>query len=299
MRITNQMLANSAAKSGISLQGTSLLNILNHKSSTGLLGSIGNNTSTSASKILKKSNYSKLEDLSENLNKYALKLTDSAKDSIYDKAKESGNALTAGIKDATFMGVEFANVTSQKTGDAFKTLALKLDIDGYGEYTQNFFEPQSDERKQMQWGPTASPLDHFLITVREILEAVDPQIISDIDAGTKTLSGNFKQIVDAVKAFTAPMVGKARVQVKLIPQSNGFVSMPSFPARITRNGDLGIATRIIGQNLVLTPNELKRIEAAKSAAPTNMASQVDTSTTLDAMAENLGMDNDKEDDLPF
>ena len=91
MRITNQMLAKSAAKSGISLQGTSLLNILNHKSSSGLLGSIGNNTSTSASKILKKSNYSKLEDLSENLNKYALKLTDSAKDSIYDKAKEGGN----------------------------------------------------------------------------------------------------------------------------------------------------------------------------------------------------------------
>ena len=214
------------------------------------------------------------------------------------KAKESGNALTAGIKDATFMGVEFANVTSQKTGDTFKTMALKLDVDGYGEYTQNFFEPQSDERKQMQWGPTASPLDHFLITVREILEAVDPQIIKDIDDGTKTLSGNFKQIVDAVKTFTAPMVGKARVQIKLIPQNNGFVSMPSFPARISRNGDLGIATRIIGQNLVLTPNELKKIEAAKNATPTNMASQADTSTTLNAMSENLGIDDDS-DDLPF
>ena len=94
------------------------------------------------------------------------------------------------------------------------------------------------------------------------------------------------------------MVGKARVQIKLIPQSNGFVSMPSFPARITRNGDLGIATRIIGQNLVLTPNELKKIEAAKNAAPTNMASQADTSTTLNAMSENLGIDNNS-DDLPF
>ena len=94
------------------------------------------------------------------------------------------------------------------------------------------------------------------------------------------------------------MVGKVRVQVKLIPQSNGFVSMPSFPARITRNGDLGIATRIIGQNLSLTPNELKRIEAVKNATPTNMASQVDTSTTLNAMSENLGID-DSSDDLPF
>ena len=94
------------------------------------------------------------------------------------------------------------------------------------------------------------------------------------------------------------MVGKAKVQIKLIPQSNGFVSMPSFPARITRNGDLGIATRIIGQNLVLTPSELKRIEAAKNATPTNMASQADTSATLNAMSENLGID-DSSDDLPF
>ena len=95
------------------------------------------------------------------------------------------------------------------------------------------------------------------------------------------------------------MVGKVRVQVKFIPQSNGFVSMPSYPARITRNGDLGIATRIIGQNLVLTANELKRIEAAKNATPTNMASQADTSATLDAMAENLGVDDKDDSDLPF
>ena len=112
MRITNQMLAKSTAKSGISLQGTSLLNILNHKSSTGLLGSIGKNTSTDASKILKKSNYSKLEDLSENLNKYALKLTDSAKDSIYDKAKESGNTKNI-LSDISKM-VEEYNATMKQ-----------------------------------------------------------------------------------------------------------------------------------------------------------------------------------------
>lgn len=94
------------------------------------------------------------------------------------------------------------------------------------------------------------------------------------------------------------MVGKVRVQVKFVPQSNGFVSMPSFPARITRNGDLGIATRIIGQNLTLTPSELKRIEAAQNATPTNMASQADTTKTLDSMSENLGLD-DNTDDLPF
>lgn len=91
MRITNQMLANSAAKSGISLRGTSLLDVMNNKSSSGLPGSIGNHTGTSASDILQKNNYSKLEDASERLNQYASKLAATDKNSIYDKAKASGS----------------------------------------------------------------------------------------------------------------------------------------------------------------------------------------------------------------
>lgn len=55
MRITTQMLANSAAKSGIPIQRTSLLDIINNKSSQNLLGTIGksmNTTSTGATDIL-------------------------------------------------------------------------------------------------------------------------------------------------------------------------------------------------------------------------------------------------------
>ena len=46
------------------------------------------------------------------------------------KVVESAGRLTAGIKDVTFMGVCFETKTSQKDGISFKTLALKLDIDG-------------------------------------------------------------------------------------------------------------------------------------------------------------------------
>lgn len=212
------------------------------------------------------------------------------------KAKDGGNYLSPGIKDATFKGIEFAKVTSQKSGDVFNTMSLKLDIDGYGEYTQNFFEPQSDERQEMQWGVSASPLDHFTITVREILEAVDPQIIKDMDAGTKKLTGDFKSVVNLVKEFTTPGIG-TKLQIKLIPQSNGFSSMPSFPARINKNGELGIATRIIGHDLTLTASELKKIESAKNAQPTNMASKANVTDVLNDMADDMGVD--KTDDLPF
>lgn len=214
------------------------------------------------------------------------------------KAKESGNFLSAGIKDATFKGVELGKVTSQKTQEVFSTLSLKLDIAGYGEYTQNFFEPQSDKRPEMQWGVTASPLDHFLITVREIIEAVNPQTIKDIDEGNIKLAGTFTQVVNTIKKLTDPFIG-TEVQVKFIPQNNGFVSMPSFTARITKNGDLGIATRIIGHDLTMTAQELKRIEAAKNAAPTNMASKVDVANVLSDMDKSINEDSGDDNDLPF
>lgn len=62
------------------------------------------------------------------------------------KAKETGKFLSPGIKEATFEGIEFANVKG-KDGQDYQTMVLKLTIDGYGAYTQNFFEPKSEERK--------------------------------------------------------------------------------------------------------------------------------------------------------
>lgn len=115
MRITTQMLANSAAKSGIPMQRTSLLNIINNKSSQNLLGTIGkrNNTAgTNATDILRKNNYAKLEDLSEKLSQSASKLVDSDKDSIYDKAKESGDTTDI-LSDVKKM-VETYNATMKQ-----------------------------------------------------------------------------------------------------------------------------------------------------------------------------------------
>ena len=110
MRITTQMLANSAAKSGIPIQRTSLLDIINNKSSQNLLGTIGksmNTTSTGATDILRKNNYAKLEDLSEKLSQSASKLAGSDKDSIYDKAN-----IPAGSKES----LESIGISQAKDG---------------------------------------------------------------------------------------------------------------------------------------------------------------------------------------
>ena len=69
--------------------------------------------------------------------------------------------------------------------------------------------------------------------------------------------------------------------------------MPSFTARIDKNGNLGIATRIIGENLTLTSTEVKRIENAQTAKPTNISTS--TADVVSAMASDL----DSDSDLPF
>ena len=211
------------------------------------------------------------------------------------EAKETGRFLSPGIKNATFEGIEFSKVTG-KDGQDYQTLLLKLDIEGYGSYTQNFFEPKTDERKDNAWGgKNASPGDDFLILVREILQALSPDTMEQIADGTLKLrgkgkfDGTFRELVLAMIEVTAPFVGQ-EVQVKILPQNNGFSAIPTFIARITKNGELAIGTWVIGHDLTLDDKEKKRIETAANAKPTNMA----TNNVVADMKEDL--DND---DLPF
>lgn len=129
MRITTQMLANSAAKSGIPIQRTSLLDIINNKSSQNLFKNISkstNTTGTGAEDILRKNNYAKLEDLSEKLRGSASKLVGSDKDSVYDRAKESGDTTDI-LSDVNKM-VEAYNATMKQlktTGGTMNEFYLK------------------------------------------------------------------------------------------------------------------------------------------------------------------------------
>lgn len=95
MRITNNMIINRSSKKGIhnTYQRTALLSLLQkNSSSTDIFGRIGQTSSkNNASALLMKNTYTKLEDSSEKLSKYASSLLEAEKDSIYDKAEESGS----------------------------------------------------------------------------------------------------------------------------------------------------------------------------------------------------------------
>lgn len=214
--------------------------------------------------------------------------------------KESGNFLSAGIHNAKFKGLELGTITSQKDGSEYTVMSLTLDVEGYGDFTHNFFEPKSTERTQSQYGANPSQVEQFMVSLRQIFDALDPAIGQKFDVDDVTVNGkkvsvkdlNFGQLVRLSKVVTDPYIG-TELEVKLIPQNNGFSSIPGFPAKINRAGALGIATRFIGHNLTLSQAEQKKIDAAKNQAPTNMRSN---DTTLDGIADALGVDDT---DLPF
>ena len=221
--------------------------------------------------------------------------------------KEAGKVLSAGIHNAKFKGVKFNTITSQNNGNTYNTMSLILDIEDYGEFTHNFFEPTSGERTESQFGQNPSPVEHFMVAVREITDAIDPNIGKAVDENNVVVKGkkvniknlDFKQLVTLVSILTEPYIG-TEVEVKLIPGSNGFNQIPGFPARITKQGVLGIATRFIGHDLVLNQSEQRKIDAAANAKPTNMET-VEVAST-EGLAEALGLDTDNKEgdtDLPF
>lgn len=220
--------------------------------------------------------------------------------------KESGRFLQAGIHNAKFISVELGDVHSQNKNQDYKTMKLTLDIDGYGEFTHNFFEPTSAERSSGTFGENPSQVEHFMVAVRQICDALSPEIGEAIDNNNVVVNGkkvnlkslDFTQLVKLVGILTKPYSG-TEVEVKLVPQSNGFAAIPGFPAKISRNGALSIATRFIGHDLVMNQSEQKKIDAAKNAQPTNMAQT--TTGSVEGLADALGIDTAAEDttDLPF
>ena len=218
--------------------------------------------------------------------------------------KDAGKVLTAGIHNAKFKGVTLSTVTSQEKGQTWNVMSLKLDIDDYGEFESSFFEPTSDERKEGNYGLQPSPADHFKVALRQIFDALDPEIGKSIDEKNVTVGGKhvdlakvdtFEKLVKMAKALTDPYID-AEVEVKLIPGNKGYVGLPGFPARINRAGLLGIATRFIGHDLTLSQSEQKKIAAAANSRPTNMTTAA-PSETLNGVADALGVTTS--DDLPF
>ena len=131
MRITNNMIINRSSKKGIhnTYQRTALLSLLQkNSSSTDIFGRIGQTSSkNNASALLMKNTYTKLEDSSEKLSKYASSLLETEKDSIYDKAEESGSTSSI-VSNVSKLVEEYNSTINQlnKAGGSMKFYRQQL-----------------------------------------------------------------------------------------------------------------------------------------------------------------------------
>lgn len=91
MRITTQMLNETARKTGIPINNTSLLNHIYNNGSGGDLLSVLNKKGGSAADAQQKSKFEKLERTAGQLQKRADSLSAKGEGSLYAKAKESGS----------------------------------------------------------------------------------------------------------------------------------------------------------------------------------------------------------------
>lgn len=92
MRVTNQMLNDSARRAGLPVHTTSLLNYMNNDTSTenSLMEALGEKESSSVSPAQKKA-YEKIKKAADEYEKAAEKFTDQSEDSVFAKAKASGD----------------------------------------------------------------------------------------------------------------------------------------------------------------------------------------------------------------
>ncbi len=90
MRVTTQMLNETARKTGIPVNQTSLLNYINHDGSADntLLDALNKKNKVSSTAV---SNYQKLEKTAESFREQAEKLSASGEDSFFEKIKADGN----------------------------------------------------------------------------------------------------------------------------------------------------------------------------------------------------------------
>lgn len=89
MRITTQMLNRSARKAGLPIHSASLLNYVKGKSGNTTLGALNKSSKTNTATRIK---YEKLEKTADQLSEAASVFMESGKDSIFSKARESGDS---------------------------------------------------------------------------------------------------------------------------------------------------------------------------------------------------------------
>jgi len=205
----------------------------------------------------------------------------------------SGNA----IHKVKFLGAEKADKGS------FKVVSIK--VEGLGDdagcvYEDVIFEPKNEPRQT--GGPnnyeSPSSMEQFQAKLRQYIDALNPALSKAINENTKTLGakdweGMRDVIVAALNSKGNKNVG-TETEYKLLKNKDGYATVPGFVAGLTKDGKVFQRTKFIGEGLSFTDYEMKQIDKAATAKPSNPESKNELNDELSG-----GAGADSSDDLDF
>lgn len=213
---------------------------------------------------------------------------------VKDAKVISNSFLRPGIHNVIFKGIDKA----ENVG-GFNAMELRFEaVDGSGVHNERIFEPRSEERTQNQFGINPSDSEQFMCKIKQIIDALDPELASKIETeGDKFTANSFDGFINLLKKYLDKKVG-TQTQIKLIPTKGGYAALPGYIARISKDGLIYMNTKVIGNDLVLTSKEKSAIDAAANAKPTDM--RQNNNDELDDLRKDFDNTEDSsEDDLPF
>jgi hypothetical protein len=206
---------------------------------------------------------------------------------------QSGSTITPRLEGnkihtVTFEGAEAVTIGKDTTYDVIK-ISFKNDN---GSFEDSIFPPKMPEGAARTansfGGMNASAVEELSAKLRHYIAALNPELDKQIEAGTKTLSA--KTWNDLRTLFVKSVEkGKGKtVQLKLLKKGDGNVTTPGYILSISKTGSLYMNTNFIGETIAFTDKELKKIETAAKAKPTNIADAIlGDKSNKEAVAEDL------------
>ena len=183
-----------------------------------------------------------------------------------------GNA----IYKVTFKGVEKRDIVGVKDpSQTYKVLDVKFaGVDGY--FTHTIFEPrQEDTVRRPGFNESAQPkpsaVEDMMLLFKHLIDATNPELAKEIDAGTKNIGAKgWDNLRDVVIKATEKGIG-IETNIKLITNNKGEARFPYFSI-VSKDSDKAIiAGNFIGERLYFTAYEQSRIDNATTAKPTNFS----------------------------
>ena len=185
MRITTQMLNESARKAGLPVNGTSLLNYINGNSNNTLLNALNKSSATDAAN---KTKYEKLEKAADQLSKAASVFMATGDDALFSKARESGDNQDVYNAVEDFVGKYNSTLSALKNTSST--------LNDY--YSQMLKSAASDNKEALESIGITIAKDGSLSVDKDKLKETDIDTLEKVLGNTKGFTQKAAYVADRV-----------------------------------------------------------------------------------------------------